>query len=89
MTASFALEWYRQMLWAAMMTAGPLVVSVVAVGFIVAVLQAATQVNDPAVAFAPKAFAAVVAVVLSGNWMLGHISDFMTRAIVAMGQVGP
>ena len=89
MTASFALEWYRQMLWAAMLTAGPLVLSVVIVGFLIAILQAATQVNDAAVAFAPKAIVAVITLVLSGPFMLRQMSTFMVAALDAMGKIGP
>lgn len=89
MTTSFALEWYRNMLWTAVVTAGPIVLSIVVVGFLIAIVQAATQVNDQSVAFAPKAVVAVVALVVSGPWMLGTMSDFMQRAIEAMAHMGP
>ena len=51
MTTSFALDWFRQMLWVAVLSAGPVVGAVVVVGLVIAILQAATQVNDQAIAF--------------------------------------
>lgn len=87
MTAAYALDWFREMLWTAVLAAGPVVLAVVCVGLIVAVLQAATQVNDQAVAFGPKALAVVVALVASGPWMLSQMSEFMHAVLTAMGRV--
>lgn len=89
MTTTLALEWYRNMLWTAVITAGPIVLSIVIVGFLIAIVQAATQVNDQSVSFAPKAIVAVIALIVSGPWMLGTMSDFMRRSIETMSQLGP
>ncbi|MDD9933857.1 MAG: flagellar biosynthetic protein FliQ [Myxococcales bacterium] len=89
MTAASALDWFREMLWTAVLVAGPAVLSIVVVGLILAILQAATQVNDQAVAFAPKAIAAVAALSLSGPWMLGQLSGFVESILLALAQVHP
>lgn len=85
MTTAYALDWFRDMLWAAVLSAGPVVLAVVSVGFIMAILQAATQVNDQAVAFGPKALAVVGTLAAAGPWMLQQMSEFAHAAIVAMG----
>jgi len=48
----------------------------------VAILQAATQINDQTVAFAPKAIAIVVALVAAGPFMMSELTKF-THAIFA------
>jgi len=89
MTTSFALDWFREMLWVAVLTAGPVVGTVVIVGLIMAILQAATQVNDQAVAFGPKAISSVLALAFGGSWIVQQMVEFTTSAIIAMGDLGP
>lgn len=89
MTAASALDWFRQMLWTAVLAAGPVVLVVVAVGLLIAIVQAATQVNDQAVAFGPKAVAAVIALAVSGPFMLHEITSFARAALLAMGRIHP
>jgi len=55
-----------------------------AVGLAVGIFQAATQVNDSAVGFLPRAFAAVAFVWLAGGWMMERLSGFLAQAVVRM-----
>jgi flagellar biosynthesis protein FliQ len=82
MTVAAGLDWFRMMLWTATLVTAPSVLAVVVVGLVMAVLQAATQVNDQTVGFAPKAIAMVVALVVSGSFMMTELSKF-THAIFA------
>ncbi len=63
---------------------GPLLGALLIVGLLVGVLQAATQVNDPAVGFLPRALTAVAVVWLGGAWMLERLSGFMGQALQRM-----
>jgi len=89
MTSAYALDWFGKMLWTAVLSAGPVVFAVVSVGLVMAILQAATQVNDQAVAFGPKALAVIGTLVIGGPWMLSQMSEFAHAAIVAMGHIHP
>ena len=89
MTISHALDWYRQMLWTAVLVGGPVILAGVIVGLVVAVLQAATQINDSAVAFAPKALATLVVMVLAGPWMLNQLVEFTRSILQAIAQTHP
>jgi flagellar biosynthetic protein FliQ len=89
MTIALAIDWYRKMLWTAVLVGGPVIVAGVVIGLIVAILQAATQVNDSAVAFAPKAVATIVTIVVAGPWMLQQLVDFTTAIFVAVGRLHP
>jgi flagellar biosynthesis protein FliQ len=89
MTIALAIDWYRKMLWTAVLVGGPVIVAGVVIGLIVAILQAATQVNDSAVAFAPKAVATIVTIVIAGPWMLAQLVEFTTAIFVAVGHLHP
>ena len=89
MTVAHALDWYRQMLWTAVLVGGPVILAGVAVGTVVAILQAATQINDSAVSFAPKAVATLVVMVLSGPWMLNQLVEFARSVFQAIATMHP
>ena len=89
MTLAHALDWYRQMLWTAVLVGGPVILTGVIVGLVVAILQAATQVNDAAVSFAPKALATVVVLMVAGPWMLTQLAEFARAVFEAAGRLGP
>ncbi|MBI5161580.1 MAG: flagellar biosynthetic protein FliQ [Micrococcales bacterium] len=89
MTAAAGLDWFRQMLWTAVIVGGPPVAAGLVVGLVVAVLQAATQVNDSAVSYAPKALATVSALAVAGSWMLARVAEFASEALTAMSRIHP
>ncbi|HEX6246212.1 MAG TPA: flagellar biosynthesis protein FliQ [Polyangiales bacterium] len=89
MTISHALDWYRQMLWTAVLVGGPVILAGVVIGLVVAILQAATQINDSAVAFAPKAVATLVVMVLAGPWMLNQLVEFTRSVLQALAHTHP
>ncbi|MEZ5490685.1 MAG: flagellar biosynthesis protein FliQ [Gammaproteobacteria bacterium] len=52
--------------------AGPLLLSALAVGLLVGVLQAATQIQEQTLSFIPKLLALVLALVVLGPWLLNY-----------------
>ena len=69
----------QQALWVTMMIAGPLLGSALAVGLLVGMFQAATQINEMTLSFIPKLLVLVLALVLAGPWMLAVIMNFTTQ----------
>ncbi len=63
---------------------GPVLAVILLVGLAVGILQAATQINDTAVGFLPRAAAAGAVVWLLGGWMMERLSGFLGQAIVRM-----
>lgn len=53
-----------------------------AIGLIVSIFQAATQIQEQTLAFVPKIAAAMVALLIFGPWMLTNLLDF-THQILA------
>ena len=87
MTIATSLDWFRQLMWTALICGGPVILAGLTVGIGIAILQAATQVNDSALSFVPKALATATALVVAGPWMLTTIVDFASAAIRAMGKI--
>lgn len=87
MNAAQAVDWFRETLWTAILVAGPPVATIVLIGLVVAIVQAATQINDQAVAFAPKAIGAVATLVLAGPWMVRQLVEFARSAFEAIATV--
>jgi flagellar biosynthetic protein FliQ len=76
MSPETALDELRKGLEAALMVGGPLLVVVLVVGVVVGVLQAATQVNEPTVAFVAKAVALTVALAAMGAFLIGSLVEY-------------
>ncbi len=72
--ALFALT--DRMLWTTALVAAPILLSALAVGLLVGVIQAATSVNEQTLTFVPKLAMVAVVMVLMGASMFGLVSDF-------------
>ena len=64
--------------------AAPILLALLAVGLFVGILQAATQINDPAVGFLPRLLTVGVVCWLLGGWMMGRLSGFLVSAMQRM-----
>lgn len=53
--------------------AAPLLITALAVGFTVSLLQSVTQIQEITLSFVPKAIGVAVAIVLAGNWMISEL----------------
>jgi flagellar biosynthesis protein FliQ len=48
------------------------------------ILQAATQINDPAVGFVPRLCTALITMWLLGGWIMGRLAAFFVSSVAAM-----
>jgi len=71
----------QQALWVTVMIAAPLLGSALAVGLLIGMLQAATQINEMTLSFIPKLLVLVMALVVAGPWMLSVILNY-TRQLM-------
>ncbi len=72
-----------------LMVAGPLLLVALAVGLVVSIFQAATQINESTLSFIPKLVGIFLAIVIAGPWMLTVMLDFMRRTLTGIpGLVG-
>ncbi len=87
MTAEQAVSVGQAALWAGLMVGAPVLVAALAVGLVVSLLQAVTQVQETTLSFLPKLLAVAAVLVLLGPWMLRQLIDF-TTAIWQTGGLG-
>ncbi len=71
------LDVMRQMLMVCIQLAGPLLLVSIAVGLIVAIFQAATQISEQTLTFVPKLLAMSLMLLLLGGWFSSSIIDFV------------
>lgn len=79
MTPEVVVELGHQVLWITAMLAAPLLLSALAVGVLVGIFQAATQIQEMTLSFIPKLIAMVVALFAMGHWMLQMLTEFTTQ----------
>lgn len=77
---------WREALTLTAQVALPLLVAMLVVGLVASLLQAATQLQESILSFAPKLVAALVVLWLGGDWMLGRLQGFATQALGAAAQ---
>jgi flagellar biosynthesis protein FliQ len=72
-----------------LMVAAPLLLTILAVGLLVSILQAATQINEATLSFIPKLLAVVAVLVIAGPWSLSVLIDYLRGVLIAIpGAVG-
>ncbi len=81
MTPEMVLDIGREALWVTALLAAPMLLSALAVGLLVGMIQAATQIQEMTLTFIPKLVVLVFALLAAGSWMLGLITDFSIRLI--------
>ena len=65
---------------------GPFMGALVVVGLVVGLIQAATQINDPAVGFLPRLVTAVAVAWLAGGWAVERLAHYLSLAFQRMSQ---
>jgi flagellar biosynthetic protein FliQ len=69
----------REALELTLLVSAPLLLTALAVGLVVSVFQAATQINEMTLSFIPKLLGVFVAIVVSGPWILQLLIDYTQR----------
>ncbi|MFD2189669.1 flagellar biosynthesis protein FliQ [Pistricoccus aurantiacus] len=64
-----------------LLLAAPLLLTALALGLLVSLFQAATQINEMTLSFIPKILGVFGVLVLAGPWLLGLITNF-TRELI-------
>ena len=79
MTPESVMALGQQALTVTLLVAAPLLIAALAVGLIVSIFQAATQINEMTLSFIPKLIAMFVTLIVAGPWMLTMLVDYMRR----------
>jgi flagellar biosynthesis protein FliQ len=79
MTPDTVIELGRQGMNVVVLISAPLLLSALAAGLLIGMFQAATQIQDMTLSFIPKLLVLLVALGLSGPWMLQHLVEYTQR----------
>lgn len=81
---------YGQEALVMLLTVGaPMLLTILLVGLVVSVLQAATQLHEATLSFVPKVLAGVAVMMVAGPWMLTTLVEYLQRVLQAIpGAVG-
>ena len=72
-----ALTMAQNALFMLLMVAAPVLATVLAVGLVVSLFQAITQINEATLAFVPKLIAAIAVFAIAGPWMMTTMVEFI------------
>ncbi|HPU19296.1 MAG TPA: flagellar biosynthesis protein FliQ [Alicycliphilus sp.] len=87
MTSQFVLTMGRDALTLLLTISLPVLGVVMAVGLVVSIFQAVTQIHEATLAFVPKLVAAVVVFTIAGPWMITTLVDYLRRTIESIPSV--
>lgn len=81
MTPDSVIEVGQNALLVLIMISAPLLLSALAIGLLVGMFQAATQINEMTLSFIPKILVLVGALFATGPWILGTLMNY-TRQLI-------
>ncbi len=89
MTEDMVISIGQRALEVTALLAAPMLISVLAIGLLVGMFQAATSINEMTLSFIPKLGVLALVLVISGSWMLNVILDFMRDIFLSIpGLIG-
>lgn len=76
MNIESAIELFRLTITQALMLVAPLLLTAMAVGLVVSLIQAVTSINEQTLTFVPKLVCVAGVAVLSSHWLIRSIMEF-------------
>ena len=84
MTPEMVLDIGRETLWVTALLAAPMLLSALAVGLFVGMIQAATQIQEMTLTFVPKIIAVMLAALFLSSWMVTKLVDYTQDLITSL-----
>ncbi len=77
----------RDAVWVMALISGPLLLSALATGLFVGMIQAATQIQEMTLTFIPKLIVMALALIVAGPWMISVLTDFAINLILSIPEL--
>ena len=87
MTPEAVMNIGRQAIEMTLILSGPLLLAALAIGLIISIFQAATQINEQTLSFIPKLLGMFMVLILAGPWMLQMMVDYIRRLFESIPQL--
>jgi flagellar biosynthesis protein FliQ len=65
----------------------PILLTALAIGFVISLFQSVTQIQEVTLSFVPKLIGVGVVLLVSGNWMLGTMVTFTEELFAQLPQL--
>ena len=78
------LDIMRSALLIGVKLSAPTLLMSMAVGILISIIQAATQIHEQTITFVPKLIVIAIVLLVGGSWMLTVLQDFTTELFVIM-----
>lgn len=79
MTPETVIALGRQAVEITILVSAPLLLAALVTGLLVSIFQAATSINEMTLSFIPKLLVMLVVLIVAGPWMIGTMTDYMSR----------
>lgn len=87
MTDAAVIALAKDALMTAFLVSAPVLLVSLAVGMLVSVFQAMTQINEVTLTFVPKIFAVFAVCAVMGPWMVGTMVQYTHRLFIELPQI--
>ena len=87
MDAQQVFTYGQQSLYMLLTVAAPVLLTILAVGLVVSVFQAATQIHEQTLSFVPKIITVAGVLALLGPWMATTLVSYMVNVFNALPQL--
>lgn len=84
MNAQTVLTMGQEALLMLLMVSAPVLGAALAVGLLVSLFQAVTQIHEATLAFVPKLLAVIAVFAIAGPWMLTMLVEYIRRMLEAI-----
>jgi flagellar biosynthetic protein FliQ len=65
----------------------PILITALAIGFVISLFQSVTQIQEVTLSFVPKLIGVGVVLLITGNWMLGTMVSFTQELFAQLPQL--
>ncbi|WP_437884257.1 flagellar biosynthesis protein FliQ [Pseudomonas sp. LRF_L74] len=87
MTPEIAVDLFREALWLTAMIVALMVLPSLLVGLVVAMFQAATQINEQTLSFVPRLLVMLITLIWAGPWLVRELMEYTQNLIHNIPQV--
>ena len=81
MTPEIAVDLFREALWLTAIIVGLMVLPSLLVGLLVAMFQAATQINEQTLSFLPRLLVMLLTLIWAGPWLVRELMEYTQNLI--------
>ncbi len=81
MTPESIMSMGHQAILVTLMVSAPMLLVALAIGLVVSIFQAATQINEATLSFIPKLLGIFITLILAGPWMLTILTDYLRSVL--------